>query len=567
MLILSILTILLLGGQIPAPLQRDNLQQELGALTQRGFTYHLLDNDLIELIDPASGEKHLKSLHEPSEATIRAWANTRGVPILEIDPTQIDTNKFAGWYTYWAEVPLSNRLGDPLIVGDFDQNGSAEVYGVYYDSSTDQARIYQVDSAGTVKLLFNYLASYGISRREADADHDSLREICFTKIGQVSDFEQSSRDSLPTRLNFTHNRYQGDLDPGHTGMFIGNLDGDSLTDFLYKGSEPDSSNPTIGIGKEYVAEFNPDSNNFVRVWSTQFVPGQQSTTAGFAVEDFDRDGKMDFAVTEGLRSRVFFAENTGDNSYATVWQDSTPFVNLYFQTSGDVDGDGWPEFFVAATMSNGTWVLVYEADSNNSYYLGFLFHLLAGGVLDYPTLLTSDIDGNGKKELVILSGVYLFVFKSNSNDDYWLWYMKRERAKDAVQVYDFNHDGKQDFIISKLVLDSLNRSRFKADVYVASGIVSVPPDHVPPASLQLKANYPNPFNGTTIVSYTLPNTQKVALKVYDILGREVAVLVNVSQSAGEHQAIWNATGSSSGIYFCHLETQSAILTIKLLLMK
>ena len=564
--VLAVAFTLLMGGTTPSPLQRPDVQHDLAALTKRGFTYRMLDNNVIELTDPVSGEKHLKTLREPSEARIRSWAAARGVPILEIDPTRVDTAPYAGWYKHWAEVPLSNLSSTPLIVADFDKNGKPEVYGLYYASATNwEARAYELDQEGTATLRHNYGPLCGLSRQILNADGNSLLEVAFTFAGTMNDYTQTSTLTLPTTLYFSHDRYQGDLDPGYTGIFIGNLDGDSLADFLYKGSEYDSSD--LRIGKEYVAEFNRDSNNFVRVWSTQFVPGSQSTTAGFAVEDFDRDGRMDFTVTEGFHGRVFFSENNGDNSYAEVWQDSTPFVNLYYQTSGDVDADGWPEFFAAATMSNGAWVLVYEAVGVNNYSLKFLFHLLAGGTLDEPTLLTSDIDGDGKKEFVIMSGAYLMVFKSRTDDTYYLWYLKRENTKDAVQVYDFDHNGIQDFIISKTVLDSLGRGRFKADIYLGSGVVNVPNAATLPTGVLLRQNFPNPFNPQTTIEYTLPSRQRIRLNIYNVLGQHVANLVDGEQDAGLHRVAWDGRSVSSGMYFCRLEAESSVFCIKLLLLR
>lgn len=552
---------LLMSGSLPHG--STSLQRELDALTNRGVTYRWLNEDLIELTDPVSGTKHLKALREPSEATIRAWAASRGVPILEIDPTQVDTNQYAGWYNYWTEVPLSNSLGNPLVVGDLDQNNNPEIYGLYFDWLTDwQSRVYEVDTNGTTRLAYSYAPLYGISREPSNVGFDSLKEMNFTVIGVLHNYEQNTAFSLPIRLNFQHNRYQGNVDPGHTGIFIGELDSDSLTDFLYMGSEQDSSDTTIGISKVYVAEFNADSNNFVRVWSTQFLPGQQSSTAGFGVEDFDRDGSMEFVASGGLDGRVFFAEKVGDNNYAQVWQDSTPYVNLYYLTSGDVDNDGWPEVFVAATMSNVTWVLTYEANSNNTYSLKFLFHLLSAGTFDFPTLLTSDINGDGKKELVIMSGVWLHVFKSNANDEFYLWYLKRENTKDAVQVYDFNRDSRQDFIISKLVFDSLGRPRFKADIYLASGLVSVPIKATRPSAIRLLQNYPNPFNPNTILSFDLPEPANVSLVVYDVLGRKIAELAEGSHGAGTHTAIWNAEQQASGVYFARFVVTSSSGEVK-----
>ena len=65
----------------------------------------------------------------------------------------------------------------------------------------------------------------------------------------------------------------------------------------------------------------------------------------------------------------------------------------------------------------------------------------------------------------------------------------------------------------------------------------------------IKQNYPNPFNPTTTINYALPGTGKVEIKVYDILGREVATLINEVQDAGNHNVQFNASTLASGIYF------------------
>ncbi len=73
-----------------------------------------------------------------------------------------------------------------------------------------------------------------------------------------------------------------------------------------------------------------------------------------------------------------------------------------------------------------------------------------------------------------------------------------------------------------------------------------------PKHFVLEQNYPNPFNLSTIINYQLPVNSIVKLKVYDVVGREVATLVNERQEAGIYQSVFNALGLSSGIYFYHL---------------
>jgi hypothetical protein len=88
-----------------------------------------------------------------------------------------------------------------------------------------------------------------------------------------------------------------------------------------------------------------------------------------------------------------------------------------------------------------------------------------------------------------------------------------------------------------------------------------------PNAFALKQNYPNPFNPSTNISYTLTNSGKVRLSVYDLLGREVAVLANEIQTAGQHQVTFSANGLSSGVYFYKLQATNGVITKKMLLMK
>jgi hypothetical protein len=74
----------------------------------------------------------------------------------------------------------------------------------------------------------------------------------------------------------------------------------------------------------------------------------------------------------------------------------------------------------------------------------------------------------------------------------------------------------------------------------------------PPATYELFQNYPNPFNPTTVISYQLSGISKVNLKVYDILGREIANLVNELQEPGYYQKTFNARSYASGMYVYQL---------------
>ena len=70
-----------------------------------------------------------------------------------------------------------------------------------------------------------------------------------------------------------------------------------------------------------------------------------------------------------------------------------------------------------------------------------------------------------------------------------------------------------------------------------------------PDKLLLSQNYPNPFNPATIIDYYIPKESFVQLRIYDLLGKEIFVLVNEKKKAGSYSIQFNATGLASGIYF------------------
>ena len=88
-----------------------------------------------------------------------------------------------------------------------------------------------------------------------------------------------------------------------------------------------------------------------------------------------------------------------------------------------------------------------------------------------------------------------------------------------------------------------------------------------PGLFGLSQNYPNPFNPTTAISYQLPAVSHVTLKVYNLLGQEVATLADEVKQAGFYTANWDASSFSSGVYFYRLQTGSFVQTKKLILMK
>ncbi|MFA6598764.1 MAG: T9SS type A sorting domain-containing protein [Ignavibacteriaceae bacterium] len=105
--------------------------------------------------------------------------------------------------------------------------------------------------------------------------------------------------------------------------------------------------------------------------------------------------------------------------------------------------------------------------------------------------------------------------------------------------------------------------------YKEGGIVAVKEESKKnsPTDFSLSQNYPNPFNPSTTISFTIPSSQMVELKVYDMLGREIAELINEYRQAGSYSAQFNASHLSTGIYFYKLKAGNFVQTKKLILLK
>ncbi len=92
-------------------------------------------------------------------------------------------------------------------------------------------------------------------------------------------------------------------------------------------------------------------------------------------------------------------------------------------------------------------------------------------------------------------------------------------------------------------------------------------NYTPPKEFKLEQNYPNPFNPTTTIQYQLPSDAKVTLKVYDILGSEVATLVNEVQEAGYKEIKFSGSRFASGMYIYRLAAGNFSSTKKMMVVK
>jgi hypothetical protein len=104
--------------------------------------------------------------------------------------------------------------------------------------------------------------------------------------------------------------------------------------------------------------------------------------------------------------------------------------------------------------------------------------------------------------------------------------------------------------------------------FQTSSVIGIEPiNSIVPESYSLQQNYPNPFNPNTIIRFKIKDSRFTTLKVFDILGREIATLVSEKLIPGTYEINWDGTNYPSGIYFCRLESKDFSYTIKMVLVK
>ena len=225
------------------------------------------------------------------------------------------------------------------------------------------------------------------------------------------------------------------------------------------------------------------------------------------------------------------------------------------------------------SLDNGdNWVkmnLSLTSDLVTAFALNSQGHLYAGTA--NGKVLESADNGESWLQKDILTIFRINGLAVNSNDELFAY------ASDGV--YRSVNDGASwiqinSGLINKYVLSFLiNKSGYafagisQGGVYRSSVSTTSIIENINPQDYSLSQNYPNPFNPTTIIGYSIPKASFVTLKVYDILGREIATLVNAEKSFGNYNVEFNGSGLSSGIYFYKLQTGDYSSVKKMVLIK
>jgi len=166
------------------------------------------------------------------------------------------------------------------------------------------------------------------------------------------------------------------------------------------------------------------------------------------------------------------------------------------------------------------------------------------------------VNGNSGTLLVRSPGDSLTISHTNQTNDELEFSFTREGS---VEVENYEIIPDQSLTISSEGISEIN---------VQVGMASSVDDNVEkPNRIELSQNFPNPFNPSTVISYTLPEAGSVSLEVFDMTGRRIAVLAQGNQAAGAYTYDFDASSLSSGVYMYRLQSAGTVLTRKMTLIK
>ncbi len=317
--------------------------------------------------------------------------------------------------------------------------------------------------------------------------------------------------------------------------------------------------PTLGrwsVAYNWGGYFTPaygpyDGNSWLDDWKDLYGP-----YTPFAA-DFSGDGAADVALMRQSVGRWFVAMN----DYTPLPRDFIPETQTWISTgwgespkipfAADFSGDGYADICVFHP-TYGRWYIAYN--------WGDHFTKATGGATDGSWLTSWKTSASGTYEPLVGD------FSGDGTADIGLYEPSEGRWYIAFNWA--NHDPYPIFEIENGVYeDDSWLDGWGLETGGGAKLTHQDGDGSLPHSFNLFQNYPNPFNPATTISYSLPEATHVKLEVFNILGQRVDALLDADQPAGDYQLTWDASHFASGIYFYRLQTEAAVETKKMLLLK
>jgi len=526
-------------------------------------------------------------------------------------------NNGNGTFTQVTTGPVvtDNSTSSGGSFGDYNNDGYLDLFVQNYYGNNNHLYL-NTGNGSFTKVTTGSIVNnggYSFNSSVADYDNDGNLDIfvdngAFTSGGENNFLYHGNGNGTFTRITSGHIVNDGEKslssgwcdydNDGDIDLFVANGDPFNYTginNFLYKnngngtftkvttGAIVNDSGASVGVswgdydndgdfdlfvanwGGENSFLYRNSGNGTFTKMTTGVVVNDGGHTVSGAWGDCDNDGDLDLFVANDLNENNCFYLNNGNGTFTKIT--TGQFVNDGGRSNGatwaDYDNDGYLDLFVpnGANPSQSNFLYCNNASFGNNW-----INIKCVGTLSN----TSAVGAKLKTKAFI-----------NSQSVWQLRQVCGQTGFNAQNSYNVEFGFGNATIIDSLVIIWTSGT---VDVYTnvsvnkfytateGQGLVEIVlsvggmginlPDKT-----ELYKNYPNPFNSTTKITYSISKPTFAILKVYDVLGKEVETLVSEFKRKGLYEIIFDADELSSGVYLCKMQTEDFVTMRKMLLLK
>jgi len=384
-------------------------------------------------------------------------------------------------------------------------------------------------------------------------------------------------DTMPVNEFYQPNAIQDNF--GNSVVSVGDINKDNYNDFaigssynwtnskgyvyLFWGGDTISWERSVTFSSDTLEDFfgesvanigdvNKDGFDDIAIGATAWVSGHETGKVYVYYGSIQMDTEVDAVLTADN-----FEYGFGDK----------------IKNAGDINKDGVIDFMVGSKAAN---IFLYLGIDSLTIINAGLFGY--GGYINFET--GCDINNDGYNDFIVgntnylnddslwVGGAFCYLGNEQLNNIYHFKYEGETRGSEfskTMSTEDINNDGYDEVFILAPSFPDFDNPFGKVYIYSYNKVDDVknsPDKH--PIDFQLYQNYPNPFNPSTVISWESPVFSHITIKIFDILGKEVATLLNEERPAGRYKIEFDASKYqlSNGIYIYTLETNGRSISRK-----
>lgn len=385
----------------------------------------------IEIFDKTKNYHLLKTIVEFPE-----YGNTTDANLI----ISLDTVNFAAYdsyYRYWGNIPAVNAYGRYISV-DVDKNGKNEIYGYGIQYNQEhffyQPRIYNqvIDSLFT--QIYSFPDSGGQFFDIGDITGDGLFDLISASFNGLKFYKQNTPTDLINIYNFTYNPFPPVYQFNDVTFY--DIDGDGNQELIYFLDAGSIDN--VWAVSNHIAKYNSQINSYELIYYNR--PQPEYFTSGISTGDFDQDGKGNFA-TGSIGGKFYIYEYVQGTQYQVEFTKELETYNAFLTImTDDMDGNGKPEIWIGGDFGSGVYggvtrLFAFEASSPGIYEQVYQIDIRGLFSAIYGKLRYTDLDGDGIKDLFLTNANLAFGFNYDGNGNYYMDFIKRMPDLDSIYVY------------------------------------------------------------------------------------------------------------------------------------